>query len=340
MRKASLTKTLIRIVVKASCLLCLFACEKASVGPNQLSTGHTKVAVVMSGPVSDRGWNADGLKGAQLIKQVLGWDFAFSENISQADQANVLRQYAQNGYGLIFAHSYEWGDAVSAAAPDFPNVRFVQINDTVVGSGVAPSNLSGVNFVYGELGYFTGMAAALMSRRGKIGVVAAHEAPQVTADVRTFKEGAVAANPKANVSVAYVGSWDDIVKGQQVAQAQMERGADVLAIIGNAFVPVVVRQAKEKGIQVIAGWPTDMYDLDPDAIITSAVQDVPRVYLNMAEMLKEDKLLGNHVYVFGFKDSGQRLGKWGNKVPPEVRRVVNQAIEDYKAGKLQIPLLK
>lgn len=336
-------KSAVLFAVLAACLLGLYGCGGApGNGANDagVEAGTVKVAVVTSGPTNDRGWNADALAGAERVKHTFGWDLGVSENISQADQGNVLRQYAQQDYRLIFAHGYEWGDALSSVAPDFPAVRFVQINSTVIGSGPALANLSGTKFLYGELGYFTGMAAGLMSRSGKIGVIAAQEAPQVTADTETFRKGVAATNRGAGVSVAFVGSWNDIVKGQQVAQAQIDRGVDVLAVIGNAFAPVVMKQAKAQGVMVIAGWPTDVYSLDPDAVITSAVQDVPRMYLQVAGLFKDSKLQGNHEYVFGFKEGVQRLGKWGNKVPPQVRHAVDAAIDDYHAGKLSIPLGK
>jgi basic membrane lipoprotein Med (substrate-binding protein (PBP1-ABC) superfamily) len=291
--------------------------------------------MVTTGPTNDHGWHQNALEGITAISKKMGWEMAYSENVAASQQQNVLRQYAQQGYDLIFCHGYEWGDPLKAVAPDFPNTMFVQINATTEGD-----NIVGTNFKFGELGYFTGMAAGLMTRNNKIGIVAAQDAPQVTADSDTIKMGALAANPNADVSVSFVGSWDDIVKGQQVAQAQIDRGVDVLVIIGDAFAPPAIKLAQSRGIMAIGGWSGDAYDLAPQTIITSGVQDVQAVYMDIAEQFAAGTLKGNTTFVSGFAEKTQRLGKWGDFVPQGVKDKVNAALEQYLAGKLDIGLKK
>jgi len=290
-----------------------------------------KVAMVTSGPTNDQGWNYDALRGIQLIHKQLGWETAYSENVAVAQQVNVLRQYAQQGYDLIFAHGYEWGDSLQAIAKDFPKVMFAQINSTSQGD-----NIVGTAFKFGELGYFTGMAAGMMTKNNEIGVVAAQDAPQVTADTDTMKTGALAVNPNADVKVSFVGSWDDMVKGQQVVQAQIDRGVDILIIMGNAFTPPAIKLAQAKGIKVIAGWTIEAYPLAPNTIITSGIQDIPKVYLGVAQQLQDGTLKGNTTTVFGWKEKAQFLGKWGDFVPRAVKDRVAKAEAAYLNGSLDI----
>jgi basic membrane protein A len=299
--------------------------------PAAAAPAKHKVAMVTSGPTNDHGWHQNALEGTKAISEKLGWEMAYSESVAAAQQQNVLRQYAQQGYDLIFCHGYEWGDPLKAVAADFPEVTFVQINSTTEGS-----NIVGTNFKFGELGYFTGMAAGLMTKNNKIGIVAAQDAPQVTADSDTIKTGALSVNPKADVNVSFVGSWDDVVKGQQVAQAQIDRGVDVLIIIGDAFAPPAIKLAQSKGILAIGGWSGDAHDLAPDTIITSGVQDVPFVYMSVAELYNEGKLKGNTTFLSGFAEKTQKLGVWGEFVPAEVKEKVEKAVADYLAGTLDI----
>lgn len=290
-----------------------------------------KVAMVTSGPTNDHGWHQNALEGTKAISEKMGWEMAYSESVAAAQQQNVLRQYAQQGYDLIFCHGYEWGDSLLAVAPDFPNTTFVQINSTTEGD-----NIVGTNFKFGELGYFAGMAAGLITENNMIGVVAAQDAPQVTADTDTLKTGALSVNPDADVNVSFVGSWDDVVKGQQVAQAQIDRGVDVLIIIGDAFAPPAIKLAESKGIKVIGGWSGDVYSLAPNSVITSAVQDVPGVYMNVAEQFNAGTLKGNTTFVSGYAEGTQYMGQWGDFVPQDVKDTVAQAEKDYLAGTLDI----
>ncbi|HMD89302.1 MAG TPA: BMP family protein, partial [Anaerolineaceae bacterium] len=278
-----------------------------------------------------QGFNEDGLKGVQLIHDKLGWDFTYTENCPAAQQENVLRQYAQQGYNLVIADGYEYSDSLKAVAPDFPNTMFAIINTDVPGA-----NIVGTNFKYGELGYFTGMAAGLMTKNNKIGVVAAQNAPQVTADTDTMVTGAKSVNPNADVNVSFVGSWDDVVKGQQVVQAQIDRGVDILIIVGDSFTPPAIKLAQSKGIKVIGGWSGDDYHISPDTVITSGVQNVPSVFLDLATQLQNGTLKGNTSFTSGFAEGTQYLGHWGDFVPQAVQDKVNQAVKDYIAGKLDI----
>jgi len=322
------SRTLFRFLLIGGVAALLLFCGIVSVAAAPL-----KVAMVTSGPTNDQGWNYDALRGVQSIHDKLGWDMAYSENVAVAQQVNVLRQYAQQGYNLIFAHGYEWGDSLTSVAKDFPNVMFAQINSTTQGD-----NIVGTSFRYGELGYFTGMAAGMMTKNNKIGVVAAQDAPQVTADTDLMKTGALSVNPQADVKVSFVGSWDDMVKGQQVVQAQIDQGVDILIIMGNAFTPPAIKLAKAKGIKVIAGWTIEAYPLAPTTIITSGIQDIPRVYLEVARSFQAGTLKGNTTNVFGFKEHSQFLGHWGDFVPASVRNRVQKAEDDYLAGKLDIGL--
>ncbi|HRE27936.1 MAG TPA: BMP family protein, partial [Anaerolineales bacterium] len=279
-----------RLMLVAASLAALVGCAPAATPVPAAPTEGAKtmrVAMVTSGPTNDHGWHQNALEGLQSIEKELGYEIAYSESVESAQQQNTLRQYAQQGYDLIYCHGYEWGEALKAVAPDFPNVMFVQINATTEGA-----NIVGTNFKFGELGYFAGMAAGMMTENNKIGIVAAQDAPQVTADSDTIKLGALAVNPDADVNVSFVGSWDDVVKGQQVTQAQIDRGVDVLLIIGDAFAPPAIELARSKGIKVIGGWSGDAHDLAPDTVITSAVQDVPGVYLSIARQFGAGTLKG------------------------------------------------
>ena len=327
-----------RMIAIASLTVAAVGCTPAATPAPAAPTEGAKtirVAMITSGPTNDHGWHQNALEGLQSINKELGYEIAYSESVESAQQQNTLRQYAQQGYNLIYCHGYEWGEALKAVAPDFPDTMFVQINATTEGA-----NIVGTNFKFGELGYFAGMAAGMMTKNGKIGIVAAQDAPQVTADSDTIQLGAKAVNADADVNVSFVGSWDDVVKGQQVTQAQIDRGVDVLIIIGDSFAPPAIELAKSKGIMVIGGWSGDAHDLAPDTVITSAVQDVPGVYLSVARQYGAGTLKGGTSFVSGFAEKTQKMGVWGDFVPAEVKDKVNAAIADYLAGKLVFPVLK
>src|ERR1039458_2600832 len=74
------------------------------------------VALLTPGPVSDAGWNAAAFDGLQLIKKTLGAETSMVQTTSPADFEDALRDFASRGFGVVFAHGFEYTDAALKVA--------------------------------------------------------------------------------------------------------------------------------------------------------------------------------------------------------------------------------
>ncbi len=83
--------------------LVLAGCSPA---PQQASQHATKLkaAFILQGTHDDGTWNAMAWQGKQKLEE-MGYETAYSEGVSDADVARVMRNYASEGYNLIWAHS-------------------------------------------------------------------------------------------------------------------------------------------------------------------------------------------------------------------------------------------
>jgi len=262
----------------------------------------------------------------EQIEEIYGAEISYSEQVAPASMAQVIRTYAREGYDIIYGHGFQFDEPMKEVSPEFPDTTFITVNGTSAGG-----NLYSTGFLFGELGYFTGMVAGLMTETNKVGVVAAMEAPTVVADVDTFKEGVEKVNPGTNVAVSYIGSWNDIPKAKEAALAQLADGADVLLVMGNSF-SVGVFQAAEEADALAMGWVSDQNFMAPDTIITSGLQSVEALYLEMT-----DVVLGNGEakrYVYGMAEDAQSIAPFIDKVPQEVVDEVEQAVQSYLDGDL------
>lgn len=299
--------------------------------PTQGGGSTFKVAFVAEGPVNDGGWTASALRALDEIKSKLGAETAYSEKVSQADQEQVIRTYGKQGFNVVFGHGFQYAEVMKKVAPDYPKTTFVVVNGDVTGP-----NLVSTNFKFGELGYFVGMTAGLMTKSNKVGVIGPMDAPPVVADVDTFKQGVQAVNPKAEVKVSYVGSWDDMQKAREAANAQLSQGIDVILNMGNGFSVAVFEACKQKNAYAI-GWVDDQASMAPDVVLTSGIQAVPALYMQLAKMVKDGSIQGK-IYNFGMKDGAQKVAPFGKMVPQDVQTKVNTAVSDYLSGKLQLSL--
>lgn len=294
--------------------------------------GTVKVALVTEGAVNDGGWNAVAYEGIKRIESELGCEVAYTEKVPVAEMAQVIRTYARQGYNLIFGHGSQFAESMSSVAPEFPDTVFVPVNANESGP-----NLSGTVFKFGECGYFTGMAAAMASKSGIIGIIPPDDAPNNQADVDTYELGAKAVNPDIEVVVAYTGSWNDLPKAKEAAESLIAKGADVLLAMGDAYAVGVYQACEAAGISAI-GWVSDQHDLAPDTIICSGLQSVADVYVSTAQRYVDGTMEMNTVQVFGMPDGAQGISELYG-LDEEQAATIKAAMQDYLDGKLEIPTL-
>lgn len=245
MKKHISAKKLVTLLLAGAMLTALAACGGPASGGKSTAppagsaapaTGgaknaaDVKVALVCGGAINDGGWNAAANEGLERIKSELGCQTAVTEKVSVAEMPQVLRTYARQGFTLVFGHGSEFGEPMSTVAPEFPDTTFIAVNASVTGD-----NLSGTVFKFGECGYFCGMAAALVSETGKIGIIPPDDAPNNKADMDTYELGAKAVNPDIEVFSAYTGSWTDLPKAKEAADSLISKGCDVLLSMGDAY---------------------------------------------------------------------------------------------------------
>lgn len=102
-----------------------------------------KVALVMSGPASDNGWNASALKGLNAVQKELNLpdtDVAHEESrTTDGQREESLRGYASQRYNVIFAHGHEYEALATKMEKEFPKTLFVVSSSNQVGLNTTPS---------------------------------------------------------------------------------------------------------------------------------------------------------------------------------------------------------
>lgn len=286
-----------------------------------------KAALLLSGPINDGGWNTDAYNGLMKLKD-MGYETAYTENVQQADQESILRDYAKKGFNMIIGHGFEYGDALTKVAPDYPDIKFLQIG----GSSSNGKNLASGEFRLGELSYILGGIAARTTKTNKVGFVGAQEIPTIQAEVDMIKEQVPKINPKATVTVAYTGSWTDINKGKEAALAQINNGVDIIIGIGDACDAGAIQACQEKGVKFL-GWSGDLNKLAPDIVLTSGVQSVASIIEGVGKDILDGKFVAEHK-VYGIAEGKEYLGTFSAKIDPAVKDQAIKDQEDIKSGKL------
>jgi basic membrane lipoprotein Med (substrate-binding protein (PBP1-ABC) superfamily) len=288
-----------------------------------------KIAMVMPGPINDNDWNSVGYNGLKKAAEELGAEFAYSENVTDADAERVLRDYASRGYNLIIAHSFSFGSATLAVATDFPDITFMAGTATEL----APNMGTYDNPDY-QGAYLAGMLAAGVSKSGVVGWVDGTPSPNMLANLHAYEAGAKEMNPEIKVLHTFIGSWYDPPKSKEAALAQVEQGADVLSAQGVG----VIDAAKEKKVFAL-GAMTDQNYMGPDVVLTSVTWDLAPLIKGVAQSIIDGKWESKN-WSFGIVEGSVQLAPFhglDSSIPADVLTKVNQKFEDIKSGKFVVP---
>ncbi len=201
-----------------------------------------KVAAVWTVPVEQQ-W-ASRLHNALTAAEERGdIDYVYSENISNTDYERVMREYAEQGAGLIVGEAFGVEQPARAVAAEYPDIKFL------MGSSLPPQEPNFAtfdNFIH-EPSYLTGMIAGAKTESNMIGMVGGYAIPEVNRLMNAFMAGALSVNPDVKFSVSFINSWYDPPKAKETAFAMVDAGADIL--YAERF--GVSDAAKERGILAV-----------------------------------------------------------------------------------------
>ncbi|MBZ0269170.1 BMP family protein [bacterium] len=253
-----------------------------SCGGTGKDTGTFRVAVLLTGPVSDDGWNAGAWEGAQRIQGELGAEIAKVESLDKSRFEENLRQFAAEGWDLVIGHAYEFQDATLRVAADYPNTMFV-----VIAGNRAADNVGAVHFQLEHATYVLGALAARLSDTKVAGMIGGEEIPSLVPGFAAFANGAKSVDPEFRVITKYVGNWHDVALAREHAEALIEQGARFLfQNADKAGLGVFQAAAGHDGVWAF-GSNRDQNGVVPGAILASAVLDVPAAYLRLAREVKD-----------------------------------------------------
>lgn len=288
-----------------------------------------KVAVLHVAPVTEAGWvrqheNARLALEKSLAPQV---QTVALENVPEGpDAERVIRDLAQQGYGLIFTPSFGYMEPTLRVARDFPQVRFESLTGYKTAANVAVANAR-----YYEGRYLAGIAAGRMTRTGVTGYVAGFPIPEVLQGLNAFALGLRSVRPDATVRVIWLQSWFDPTREREAALTLMNQEADVLAF--HTASTAVMRAAQERGKWAIA-YHSDMRAVAPDAQLMAVTHHWEAYYTARARAVLEGRWQSQSLWG-GVREGMVRVGQFSPRMPEAVRREVLARQEDMAAGRLQ-----
>jgi basic membrane protein A and related proteins len=295
-------RALVALLAGLSAAALVASCGQAA--GQEASSNRRSVALVTPERAGDGGPTDQMLAGLERAKAEFGLKTRHIEATDTSTYESTLRNLGQAKQDVVIVAYTGFTEAITAVAPEFPDTHWIHLYADPRTEEI--SNVRTISYDTGAPGFLAGVLAATATGASKVGFVGGDASPQVNADYHAFVAGVRATDPAVQVLGAVVGSWSDPVKGQQVAQTLLARGADVVLSYGGGSSVGVVKAARQSGGLVV----TDTLESQDgaDVVVGTASQNYDvTVYQQLSEVQGENWKPGH--LVANLSNDGTALNK-------------------------------
>jgi basic membrane protein A and related proteins len=296
-----------------------------------------RIAVVMPSATTDMAFSQSMYDALKTVQTEMGGEtkleLKYSENMFKVpDAAAAIRDYASQGFDIVFAHGSQYGSSVEEIAKDFPNVTFAWGTDV---------NTFGLPNVYAytaaaeQGGYVNGVLAAMLSSAKKIGVTGPVEVGDAKTYIDGFVQGVAAVDPSINVSMTWTGSFSDVALMNEAAKTHIASGADALTGSSQSVVGSI-GAAKDSGGVLWFGTQFDQASLASDIVVASQVYDWTGMVREIIEKHKSG-VLGGEQYTLQLANGGLKIAfNPDYKLSAEAKQAADAAIKGITDGTITV----
>lgn len=282
----------------------------------------------------DKSFNENAYIGAERWKAETGGNYRDIELQSQAQREQAMRTLAESGYNPIVMTGFAFAIALADVAPDYPNTKFVIIDDAV-----DLPNVRSILFKEHEGSYLVGLLAGMSTTSGVVGFVGGMDVPLIRKVACGYAQGVLDADPQIKVVKNMTGNtpaaWNDPVKGAEIAKAQVGQGADVIFQGAGGTGLGVLQAAADEGILGIGSDANQNY-LHPGSVLTSMIK---RVDHSVFEAFSEGADLETGIFRIGLAEDavGYTLDEFNaDLVTDEMIEAVEDARMMIVAGSAEV----
>ncbi|HEY0615234.1 MAG TPA: BMP family ABC transporter substrate-binding protein [Candidatus Elarobacter sp.] len=244
---------------------CLAAC-----GPRGSASGEVRIGMVTDvGGLGDRSFNDSAYAGLVRAKEQLRVGTTVLQSRSAADYQINMTVLANKEYDEIFAIGFLMARDVTEVAERYSKRHF-----SIIDAVVDAPNVTSVTFKEEEGSFLAGALAAMTTKTKKIAFLGGIDIPLLRKFEAGFAAGAREVDPSVQVLVKYVGSFDDVASGKELAGVQFGQGADIIYVAAGKAGLGAIDQVKARPDSFVIGVDSDQDAIAPGKILTSMVKRV------------------------------------------------------------------
>lgn len=252
-------KKIIALLLALTMVFALCACkEKTPTPPEGGDEAKDAIAFCSDvGTITDQSFNQFCYAGVEAVAKEKGLKYEYyipSEDTTEQRENNV-RQAVSDGATIIVCTGYMYGETLTWAATEYPDVKFIAV-DVTAGDlgGTVPANVHLISFKEEQAGYLAGYAA-VKDGYTQLGFLGGVSVPAVVRFGYGYIQGADAAANEMGVDIGIKYTYGGKFEGDAEITAKMEgwytNGTQIVFACGGGIYTSAVEAATKNNGYVI-----------------------------------------------------------------------------------------
>jgi basic membrane protein A len=230
------------------------------------------------GGLGDQSFNDSAYAGLTSAKNYLGASVEALESKSAADYQPNLTALANENFDEIFAIGFLMSKDPSRVARRYPDRHFA-----IVDAVIDQPNVTSITFREQDGSFLAGALAAMVTKTKRIGFLGGMDVPLLRKFEAGYAAGARQIDPNVKVLVKYIGSFDDVASGKELAGVLFNDRADVVYVAaGKSGLGAINETRNRSGVYAI-GVDSNQDALAPGKILTSVLKRVDVAVFHVAQ---------------------------------------------------------
>lgn len=283
--------------------------------------------------LGDQNFNDLANAGGEKAATDLGIQWKVIESVDIPSYVPNLTAGAEQG-PMVVGVGFLLTDAITSVAGQFPDTHFVLID----GASDA-ANVQSVLYKEQEAAFLGGVAAGLLTKTNKIGLIGGERIPPVIRYEVGFRAGVESVNPDAEVIIAYADDFGDPEKGKEFALAQFNDGADIVfpvAGLTGVGAYAAVAELDKPGEQWVIGADVSQDHLAPGFEYFVVRKGVDTGVFQAIQQEVDGTFTGG-IHTLGIAEGGVGFEDPNGHVPADVMATVQEWQAKILDGSLVVP---
>lgn len=283
---------------------------------SRASAAKLNVLLYIDGSLGDLGFFDSAERGVTRANASLAVTVKTVQQSNPSVWQSDLARYAKSGmYSIIICGTSSLHDQITTVAKQYPKQKFIFFDDIVT-----LPNVASITYLQNEGSFLAGALAALVTNskmplanhKHIIGAVGGQDIPVINDFMVGYKQGATYIDPQMHVLISYVGgsggsdTWNNPVKGAQLAKALYQEGADVVFNVAGGTGLGVLKASSEVNRYSI-GVDSDQNALYPGHVLSSMVKRVDNSLFDSLQLALAGHLAYGKTTQYGLANQGVGL---------------------------------